>query len=384
MSSTFQQLSVASAHTLSRNITDLSNTFTPGRQEDSEEFLNCLLNHLVKCSTPIDVLPTSSRPYTSIDNLFRFEMKSSVECSECKQTTYNMEPYFVWNVPIDGHTSLLNALNEFCLPEYLSGNNAYSCGYCCKYIQASKRVSVARLSPYLIFSLKRFQSGLHDTRKLTHFVGYPEILDITSFCTDDYQKIQNTNRENFRLKFRLYCVIVHLGNEVDKGHLFAYIRAPDDAWYKANDSIITPVKLDQVLSTHDAYLLFYADAATISSTIQSPLKTNSFSSLTNSLQQTDDSLEALYLSTSQPSMVIDLSKKKVYLIKHLFLLIFRKVFKWSQSKMMDLIEAAIHQSQKKKRNHQPFIKVKIEIYFLNYESKVNAYPSQLLISRLKH
>jgi ubiquitin C-terminal hydrolase len=147
MSSAFQQLSVASAHTLSRNITDLSDTFTPGRQEDSEEFLNCLLNHLVKCSTSIDVLPSSSRPYTSIDNLFRFEMKSSVKCGECKQSTNKMEPYFVWNVPIDGHTSLLNALNQFCIPEYLSGDNAYSCGYCCKYVQASKRLSIVRLSP---------------------------------------------------------------------------------------------------------------------------------------------------------------------------------------------------------------------------------------------
>ncbi|CAF3701085.1 unnamed protein product [Adineta steineri] len=302
VSSAFRELSVASAHPLSRNITDLSDTFMSGRQEDSEEFLNCLLNHLVKCLIMTNVPSTSSRPYTTIDNLFQFELKSSIKCSECKQTTNKMEPYFVWNVPIDGHKTLPSALNKFCLPELLSDDNAYSCGYCCKYVQASKRLSIVRTSPYLIFSLKRFRSGLQNTQKLTHFVAYPEILDITSYFSDDYPKIpnDNSNKENFHLLFRLYCVIVHLGHEVDKGHLFAYIRGPDDMWYKANDSTITPVKVDQVLSTNDAYLLFYGETPSISFPMESSPKTNTLSSSLNSVQQIDDSTDALCPSTSRP------------------------------------------------------------------------------------
>jgi ubiquitin C-terminal hydrolase len=223
MSSDFRQLSAASAHHLSRNITELSNTFIPGRQEDSEEFLNCLLNHLVKCLTPINTPPTLSRPKTSIDNLFQFQMKSCVECSKCKYMSNNIEPYFVWSVPINGHTSLLNALDAFCRPECLSGENAYSCTYCSKYVQALKRLSIVDVSPYIIISLKRFRSGQYNTQKLTHLVTYPEILDISSYFSGDYQKIPGSNNENYHLNFRLYCVIVHLGSEVQNGHLFAYI-----------------------------------------------------------------------------------------------------------------------------------------------------------------
>ncbi|CAF1348956.1 unnamed protein product [Adineta steineri] len=236
-------------------------------------------------------------------------MISCVECSECKYMSNEMEPYFVWSVPINGHTSLLSALDAFCRPEYLAGENAYSCTYCSKYVQAVKRLSIVHVSLYIIFSFKRFRSGLHNTQKLTHFVTYPEILDISSYFSSDYQKVSGSNNENLRLKFRPYCVIVHLGSEVQNGHLFAYIRAADDKWYKANDWIITPVKLDEVLSTHNAYLLFYAATESISPAIKSPLETNLPSPLTNSLQRIGDSSQALYLSNNQHSLVRSLPTK---------------------------------------------------------------------------
>jgi ubiquitin carboxyl-terminal hydrolase 36/42 len=246
---------------LSRNITEISKTFTLERQEDSDEFLNCLLNNLVKCLMSTELSLTVSRSYTTIDNLFRFEINSLVKCSICKRKTFNTEPYFIWNIPINSYTSLVSALNGFFQEENMSGDNAYKCDNCCKYVQASKTLSIRNVSPYLILSLKRFERfGLrqNDTRKLSHFVRYPEILDINPYLSDNIQEIPNGNNGSFSMNLRLYGVIVHIG-QVDEGHLFSYVRGPNDNWYKVNDSTVTPVTLAEVLSSHDAYLLFYGE-----------------------------------------------------------------------------------------------------------------------------
>ncbi|CAF0802050.1 unnamed protein product [Rotaria sordida] len=52
-------------------------------------------------------------------------------------------------------------------------------------------------------------------------------------------------------------VIVHQGEYVTNGHVFAYVRAPDGYWYKADDELVTPVHLDSVLNHKDAYILCY-------------------------------------------------------------------------------------------------------------------------------
>ena len=31
--------------------------------------------------------------------------------------------------------------------------------------------------------------------------------------------------------YMLYGVVVHLGETVDNGHIFVYVRAPDNLWY---------------------------------------------------------------------------------------------------------------------------------------------------------
>jgi ubiquitin carboxyl-terminal hydrolase 36/42 len=111
----------------------------------------------------------------------------------------------------------------------MSGDNAYKCDNCCKYVQASKTLSIRNVSPYLILSLKRFERfGLrqNDTRKLSDFVRYPEILDINPYLSDDIQEISNGNNGSFSMNLRLYGAIIHIG-QVDEGHLFSYVRGPN-------------------------------------------------------------------------------------------------------------------------------------------------------------
>jgi hypothetical protein len=249
---------------------------------------------MAKCLRSLDGRTTPSHAATSIENLFRFEMKSTVECVECKQTNTTTEPYFVWNVPIAGHTSLLSALDAFCRPEHLSGDNAYSCANCCKHVQASKRLSAVRVAPYLVFSLKRFQADLHRTSKLTHLVAYPEDISLDPYFRNDPSSMSREDEDVPCCNYRLYCVVVHLGKEIDKGHLFAYVRASNDEWYKADDSIVNLITLDQVLSAADAYLLFYAEAAAATSAVASSFETKGSSISSNSPRPAGE------LSTTDP------------------------------------------------------------------------------------
>jgi len=254
----------------SKNITELSKTFTPGRQEDSDEFLNFLLNHLVKCLKSTDLPHKLSRSFTTIDNLFGFQINSLITCSSCKRTSHTNEPYFILNIPIKGYTSLRGAIHSFFQTEKMSDENAYKCENCCKYVEASKALSIANVPPYLIFSLKRFEHfGLtqNDTRKLSHFVDYPEIIDINPYLSNNIQQVSDENNETFNMKFHLYGVIIHIGQHVNEGHLFAYVRGPNNYWYKANDSTVTSVSLNEVLSSNDAYLLFYAESTSSTSGI---------------------------------------------------------------------------------------------------------------------
>lgn len=306
-SASFQQLPIASAQILSRNITDLSATFTPGRQEDSDEFLNCLLNHLVKCLTATDSPTITSRSYTTIDNLFKFGINSLITCNVCKQKTFKSEPGFVWNVPINGYTSLPDALDGFCQVETMSDDNAYHCKNCCKHVRATKSLSITDVSPYLIISLKRFEHfGLkqNKTRKLSHFVAYPEILDLSAYLSDNIHEISNENIQICTLKVRLYAVIIHFGQNLNNGHLFAYVRGPNDYWYEANDSSVTLVTLHEVLSSHNVYMLFYTEVTSMSTNSKSSSENNLSLSLTNPLQMTDHEQDALVSLENQHLLVI--------------------------------------------------------------------------------
>jgi len=75
-----------------------------------------------------------------------------------------------------------------------------------------------------------------------------------------HKNVFQLNQQNHKfnhLIYELYAVLVHLGETVDNGHLFSYIRSPDDLWYKTNDELITRVNLDSVLADNNSYVLCY-------------------------------------------------------------------------------------------------------------------------------
>lgn len=110
---------------------------------------------------------------------------------------------------------------------------------------AYKRYLIATPPPVLVIHLKRFQqisktpflSFSHGFKKLDDYVTFPEYLDLTPFLApkkEDYglgkkgkaaSKDKRAAKEKERCMYRLYAVVVHIGNMLG-GHYVAYTALP--------------------------------------------------------------------------------------------------------------------------------------------------------------
>ncbi|KAH6885050.1 hypothetical protein BKA70DRAFT_1377496 [Coprinopsis sp. MPI-PUGE-AT-0042] len=110
---------------------------------------------------------------------------------------------------------------------------------------AYKRYLIATPPPVLVIHLKRFQqinktpflSFSHGFKKLDDYVTFPEHLDLTPFLApkkEDYglgkkgrklSKGGRDSKEEERCMYRLYAVVVHIGNMLG-GHYVAYTALP--------------------------------------------------------------------------------------------------------------------------------------------------------------
>jgi ubiquitin carboxyl-terminal hydrolase 7 len=110
------------------------------------------------------------------------------------------------------------------------------------------RLIAKGLPNILQLHLKRFnydwQTGV--TSKLNNRFSFPEVLDLSSFCSSDNEEPDD------HTVFDLQSVVVHVG-EFGVGHYYSYVR-PDirsDIWYRFNDDNVDRVNFQDVLD--DAY-----------------------------------------------------------------------------------------------------------------------------------
>jgi hypothetical protein len=80
---------------------------------------------------------------------------------------------------------------------------------------ATKQYLIKRAPKILTLHLKRFMQLGDNLQKISLFVSFPEILDLSAFTTAD-------NKDS-SLKYKLYGVVKHSG-ELTGGHYTAYVR----------------------------------------------------------------------------------------------------------------------------------------------------------------
>ncbi|XP_068313355.1 ubiquitin carboxyl-terminal hydrolase 16-like isoform X2 [Pyrus communis] len=223
-----------------------------GREEDAHEFLRYAIDMMQSvCLTETGVNSSRSlnEETTLIGLTFGGYLRSKIKCTKCQGKSERQERMMDLTVEIEGDIGTLEeALRRFTGTETLDGENKYQCSSCKSYEKAKKKLTILEAPNILTIALKRFQSGKFG--KISKPIRFPEILDLAPFMsgTSDKSPI-----------YRLYGVVVHLDimNAAFSGHYVCYVRNSHNKWFKVDDSTVTPVELEKVL-TKGAYMLLYS------------------------------------------------------------------------------------------------------------------------------
>ncbi|XP_022962072.1 ubiquitin carboxyl-terminal hydrolase 16-like [Cucurbita moschata] len=223
-----------------------------GKEEDAHEFLRCAIDTMQSICF-MEAQAGRSGPVeeetTLIDLTFGGYLLSKIKCTRCENKSERIERILDLTVEISGDIETIEeALQQYTNPEVLDGDNRYQCSRCKSYVKAKKRLSILEAPNILTIALKRFQSGKFG--KLNKPVIFSEILDLAPYMS---------SRSDKSPVYRLYGVIVHLDvmNAAFSGHYVCYIRNNQNKWFKIDDSAVTAMDLENVL-TRGAYMLFYA------------------------------------------------------------------------------------------------------------------------------
>jgi ubiquitin C-terminal hydrolase len=191
---------------------------------------------------------TFSNEYSEIIDLFNGLHISTITSLDTTKV-YSMKPEFFNSIHLalpqsDMTTTLQDCLNFYMMGEVLEGENQWYNEEENIKIDVRKSIVFWSLPTILMFDFKRF----HDHRKKKQtLVSFP----LTNL--DLRQYVKGYKRET--CVYDLIAICNHSGFVVG-GHYTAYLKNPNGKWYEFNDTIITEIS-EESLITPKAYCLFY-------------------------------------------------------------------------------------------------------------------------------
>ena len=180
--------------------------------------------------------------FSIIITLFHAVSINLFQCITCNKETIKFEPFNTIQLPIKTTPQLLSDSLDIYFTSYnILDRTCPSCNNSGCHVEHS----IFTLPNYLIIQLKRFHNHQH---KINTLIDFPlDDLDLTKYIT------KKKNDPNHYI-YSLYAVNNHSGN-TQQGHYYTFFKNHDN-WYQSNDSIITKIPHNNIV-TPNAYILFY-------------------------------------------------------------------------------------------------------------------------------
>ena len=195
------------------------------------------------------------KEYSEMLNIF-YGMHISEICSQTTGETLSAmpEPFSVLSLSIPAkvrsstNVTLFDCFDLYCEPEILSTEkgNAWFNGETKVYENANRKISFWSLPNVMIIDLKRWNGGNINNKNQNS-------VDIPLNNVDFYKYVKGYNAASY--VYDLFGVCNH-GGGVHGGHYTAYTKNANGKWYEFNDTFVSEIREEKVISPH-SYCLFY-------------------------------------------------------------------------------------------------------------------------------
>ncbi len=249
--------------------------YNPGQQCDAAEALQYILDslhHAMYRRVRMDVSGTASteeehshmkalkswgeffsREYSPIVSNFNGQYQIKITCSNCGNISERYEPWLMLKAPIPGADKVGGPAPTMkaCLDSAFEAETIddYACEKCKSKQRATKTEKISRLPPITILSIKRFTNEGHKVRGLIPWDL--DSLDFSPWMAFGRNPFSDSRATN---DYMTYAVIEHHGG-TQFGHYRMYARHLDNTWAEYDDSSVTPVAPERVI-TPDSYIAF--------------------------------------------------------------------------------------------------------------------------------
>ncbi|MCO5561639.1 hypothetical protein L7F22_015260 [Adiantum nelumboides] len=207
-------------------------------QQDGQEFLKLLLSSLEGFLS----LSKKTAVQTVVQDVFRGTLSHITRCSSCGQESSGSQKavdFYELELNVKDLGSLRESLDNYLSVEHLDGENQYVCEFCKILVDATRCTKLRSLPPVLIFQLKRiiFDAKTASRKKVTSKFGFPLVLDMSSRLTMD--GTSDPDRERSQL-YDLSCILLHKGSTTNSGHFIAHIKDDSNGeWWHFNDEYVS-------------------------------------------------------------------------------------------------------------------------------------------------
>lgn len=220
---------------------------------------------------PDDPKTVNNTVHTMVQKLFGGRLSINYKCLNCCTQSTNIDNFFDLQLsfpqqqqqqlndsltasPLIDKTNYTtqSLINSYFATEQMINDDKYYCDKCKALCDGERHITLEEGPSNLILVIKHFKydRNYHVRRKLLHKVHHNELITLHERTKDAY----------FRLKYKLYAVIVHSGMNIDSGHYYTYAVNTSDEWYKFNDSHISRSSFSDIKnlsSLNTPYILFY-------------------------------------------------------------------------------------------------------------------------------